>query len=200
MKTPPFTLSFTQQEPISEKAIEAAVAVMRSGRLHRYNTVEGELSQAALLEQEFAAFQGSRYCLACASGGYALQIALRALDLQAGEHVLTNAFTLAPVPGAIVAVGGRPLLVETTADLTPDLDDLERKIVASKARVLLLSHMRGHMPAMDAVMALVSRHRLILVEDCAHFLWLMAFDRHADDAHPPLFGCGTEQSDAGNLT
>lgn len=168
MKTPPFTLSFTQQEPISEKAIEAAVAVMRSGRLHRYNTVEGELSQAALLEQEFAAFQGSRYCLACASGGYALQLALRALDLQAGEHVLTNAFTLAPVPGAIVAVGGRPLLVETTADLTPDLDDLERKIVASKARVLLLSHMRGHMPAMDAVMALVSRHRLILVEDCAH--------------------------------
>ena len=126
MKTRPFTLSFAQQEPISETAIAAAVSVLRSGRLHRYNVVEGELSQAALLEREFAAFQASRYCLACASGGYALQLALRAIELAAGEYVLTNAFTLAPVPGAIVAAGGRPLLVETTADLTPDLDDLER--------------------------------------------------------------------------
>lgn len=168
MKTRPFTLSFTQQEPISETAIAAAVSVLRSGRLHRYNVVEGELSQAALLEREFAAFQASRYCLACASGGYALQLALRAIELAAGEYVLTNAFTLAPVPGAIVAAGGRPLLVETTADLTPDLDDLERKALASKARVLLLSHMRGHMPDMDAVMALVSRHGLVLIEDCAH--------------------------------
>ena len=46
-----FDGKFTQQEPIPEAAIEAAVAVMRHGRLHRYNTVAGEIAQTALLEQ-----------------------------------------------------------------------------------------------------------------------------------------------------
>ena len=52
-----FKGSFTQQEPIPEAAIDAAVAVMRSGRLHRYNTAEGETAETALLEQEFAALE-----------------------------------------------------------------------------------------------------------------------------------------------
>ena len=59
MALAPFTGSFTQQEPIGEDAIAAAVAVMRSGRLHRYNVAAGEESQAAELEREFAAWQGS---------------------------------------------------------------------------------------------------------------------------------------------
>ena len=63
MEPRPFTRSFTQQEPISDEGIAAAVQVLRSGRLHRYNTVGDELSEAALLEREFANYQGSRYAL-----------------------------------------------------------------------------------------------------------------------------------------
>ena len=74
----PFSGSFTQQLPIPEAGIEAAVAVMRSGRLHRYNTAPGEVSQTVAFEQEYAAWQGARYCLAVASCGQAMQIALRA--------------------------------------------------------------------------------------------------------------------------
>ncbi len=168
MKLRPFKGSFTQQEPISEEGVAAAVEVLRSGRLHRYNTVGDELSEAALLEQEFARYQGSRYALACASGGYALHVALRAAGLRHGEPVLTNAFTLAPVPGAIVNAGGRPVFFEITRDLVPDLDDLERKAASSGARFLMLSYMRGHMPDMDELMALVARLGLTLIEDCAH--------------------------------
>ena len=105
-----FGRSFTQQEPISEAAIEAAVAVMRSGRLHRYNTGPGETAEAALLERDFAAYQGASFCLACASGGYAMQLALRAFGIADAEPVLTNAFTLSPVPGAIHAAGGRAVV------------------------------------------------------------------------------------------
>ena len=85
-----FTGSFTQQEPIPEAGIEAALAVLRHGRLHRYNTAPGEVAETALLEQEFAALTGATYCLAVASGGYALGCALRALDLAPGEPVLTK--------------------------------------------------------------------------------------------------------------
>ena len=161
-----FTGNFTQQEPIPEAAIEAAVRVMRHGRLHRYNVVEGEISETALLEQEFAAFTGSAYCLAVASGGYALATALRALRIGAGDKVLTNGFTLAPVPGAIASVGAVPVFVEVTENLVMDLDDLRAKI--GQARVLMLSHMRGHLVDMDALMAICDAAGVQVIEDCAH--------------------------------
>lgn len=161
-----FTGNFTQQEPIPEAAIEAAVAVLRTGRLHRYNTVPGEAGEAALLEEEFAAAIGSKYCLAVASGGYALGCALRAVGVRPGDTVLTNGFTLAPVPGAIASLGAVPVFVEVTEDLVIDLDDLVAK--ADQARVLMLSHMRGHICDMDRLMEIARAHDLTVIEDCAH--------------------------------
>jgi dTDP-4-amino-4,6-dideoxygalactose transaminase len=161
-----FTGSFTQQEPIPEAGIAAAMAVLRHGRLHRYNTIEGELSETALLEQEYAAYVGSKYCLAVASGGYAMATALRALGVEAGDTVLSNAFTLAPVPGAIAAVGAKPIFVGVTENLTIDLDDLADKI--ELADVLLLSHMRGHICDMERLMAICDSAGVKVVEDCAH--------------------------------
>jgi dTDP-4-amino-4,6-dideoxygalactose transaminase len=166
MKT--FTKSFTQQEPVPEAAIEKAVEVLRSGRLHRYNVAPGEDGETAALEAEFAAYLGVPYCLACTSGGYAIQLALRAVGTEPGQPVLFNAFTLSPVPGAIAAAGGRPVLVETTPDLVIDLAHLDRQAAASGARLLLLSHMRGHIGDMEAVLEVCERRGLTLIEDCAH--------------------------------
>ncbi len=163
-----FTGSFTQQEPIPEAGIEAALAVLRHGRLHRYNTAPGEVAETALLEEEFAAHLGAKYCLALASGGAAMACALRALQVRPGEPVLSNAFTLAPVPGAIASIGAVPVLVEVTEDLTIDLGHLEAQAKAWGARVLLLSHMRGHVCDMDALTALCDRLGVRVIEDCAH--------------------------------
>ncbi|MEZ5754722.1 MAG: DegT/DnrJ/EryC1/StrS family aminotransferase [Paracoccaceae bacterium] len=163
-----FTGSFTQQEPIPDEGIEAALAVLRHGRLHRYNTAPGEVSETALLEEEFAALTGANYCLAVASGGYAMACALRAIGVGAGDRVLSNAFTLAPVPGAIASIGAVPVFVEVTEDLTIDLAHLERQAAATGARVLLLSHMRGHVCDMEALMSLCARLGVTVVEDCAH--------------------------------
>ncbi|WP_226553135.1 DegT/DnrJ/EryC1/StrS family aminotransferase [Celeribacter naphthalenivorans] len=163
-----FKGNFTQQEPIPEEAIEAAVAVMRSGRLHRYNTAPNEAGEVALLEQEFAAYTGAKYCLAVASGGYALGCALRALEVQPGAPVLTNAFTLAPVPGAIASVGAKPVFVGVTEGLVIDLDDLQVKIAETGAKVLMLSHMRGHIVDMDALMYICNGAGVAVIEDCAH--------------------------------
>lgn len=165
-----FDKPFTQQEPISEEAIANAVAVMRSGRLHRYNTIEGEDSQTALLEQEFASYMQAKYCLACASGGYALHIALKAAGLTRGDTVLCNAFTLSPVPGAIDNAGGKTVLVEIGSDYKIDNEDLRAKASSSGAKFLLLSHMRGHISDMETVIAICDEFNLILIEDCAHTL------------------------------
>ena len=56
-----FTRNSTQQEAISNVAIAAAIEVLRSGRLHRYSTAGDGIFQAAQLEAEFAAWQGSKY-------------------------------------------------------------------------------------------------------------------------------------------
>lgn len=161
-----FTGNFTQQEPIPDEGIAAALEVLQSGRLHRYNLVGDAPGEVSLLEQEFAAQMGAKYCLAVASGGYALACALRALGVGPGDRVLTNAFTLAPVPGAIASVGAEPVFVGVTEDLVIDLEDLAAK--ADRADVLMLSHMRGHICDMDRLMEVCDAAGIRVIEDCAH--------------------------------
>lgn len=163
-----FEKSFTQQEPIPEAAIARAVDVMRSGKLHRYNTAPGETSEVALLEQEFADSIGVEFCLACASGGYAIHIALKACGAQAGDTVITNAFTLAPVPGAIDNAGCKAALVEIDDNYCVDLAHLETVLQKTKSKFFLISHMRGHLADMDAIVDLCKTYDVSLIEDCAH--------------------------------
>lgn len=187
-----FEGSFTQQEAIPDAAIEAAVAVMRHGRLHRYNLDADEAGEVALFEQEFANMTGAKYCLAVASGGYAMATALRAIGVAPGDRVLSNAFTLAPVPGAIVAIGAVPVLVETTPELTIDLSDLAEKIRTSGAKTLLLSHMRGHICDMDRLMEICNRANVAVVEDCAHTMG--AHWRDVPSGRHGVVGCYSTQT------
>jgi dTDP-4-amino-4,6-dideoxygalactose transaminase len=161
-------LDLTQQEPIPPAGVEAALALMASGKLHRYGETGGRPSEVSALEAEFAQEIGAKYCVAMNSCGGAMFVALKAAGVKPGDAVLANCFTLAPVPGAIAHAGARPVLVDVTDDYTIDLDDLERKAAASGAKTLLLSHMRGHVCDMDALMVICRRHGVQVIEDCAH--------------------------------
>lgn len=163
-----FNGEFTRQEPIPEEGIQRALELMRSGRLHRYNTAPGETSEVALLEKEFADYVRTNYCAGFNSCGSTIYVALKSVGVQPGDAVLCNAFTLAPVPGAIENVGGRVVLVEITEDYTIDFDDLERKASESGAKFLLLSHMRGHIVDMDRISTICLQYDICLIEDCAH--------------------------------
>lgn len=163
-----FTKSFTLQEPLSEEAIARAAEIMRSGKLHRYNVDSGEDGEAALLEQEFATYMGAKYCLSCTSCGQAMYLALVSAGVKPGDKILCNAFTLAPVPGAIHNTGAKIVLVEITEDYTVDLDDLEKKAAEEDIKWFLISHMRGHLTDMDRLMDICKKYDITLIEDCAH--------------------------------
>ena len=163
-----FSKDLSAPEPIPEQAIAQATALMRSGRLHRYGEQGSGDPEPSLLERDFASYVGSRYCVAVSSCGAAMFIALRALGVKPGDRVLTSTFTLAPVPGSIAHAGAEAVLVETTHDYLTDLDDLELKAASSGAKVFLLSHMRGHITDLEAVLAICDRHGIVVVEDCAH--------------------------------
>jgi dTDP-4-amino-4,6-dideoxygalactose transaminase len=145
-------VDLTQQESIPDAGVQAALALMASGKLHRYGEVGGKPSEASALEAEFARELGARFCVAMNSCGSTMFVAL----------------TLAPVPGALAHAGARPVLVDVTDDFTIDLADLDRKAAASGAKTLLLSHMRGHICDMNALLAICRRHGIQLIEDCAH--------------------------------
>ena len=157
-------------DPLPEDAVTAALGLMRDGRLFRYGEDRDSIPEAALLEQEFAAYMGAKYCLGVNSGGCALYLALKGAGVEAGDKVLVNAFTLAPVPGAIDHAGAEAVLVDIDDRLVIDADDLDRKAAASGAKFLMLSYMRGHIPDMDRVMAVCRRRDLVVIEDCAHTL------------------------------
>jgi dTDP-4-amino-4,6-dideoxygalactose transaminase len=165
---PRIGVDLSRPPPIPEEGIEAAVGVLRSGWIHRYGETVGDASEASMLEVEFAASVGAKYCVAVNSCGCAMFLALRSAGVEPGDKVLMNAFTLAPVPGAVAHAGAIPVLVEITADLVIDLDDLAKKAGASGARYVLLSHMRGHIADMQRLMELCDRIGIVVIEDCAH--------------------------------
>ena len=163
-----FTKEFTRQEPIPEAGIQRAIELMRSGRLHRYNTALGETSEVSLLEKDYADYIGARYCLGVSSCGSSIYVALKSVGVKPGDQVLCNAFTLAPVPGAIENAGAIPVFVEITNNYLTDLEDLKQKAIHSGASYFLLSHMRGHIVDMDQVMTICRDLNITVIEDCAH--------------------------------
>ena len=162
-----FGKDLSTPEPIPEDAIERAVELMRSGRLHRYGEQGTGYPEPSLLEQEYAAYVGSKYCVAVSSCGAAMFIALKALGVKPGDKVLTSTFTLSPVPGAIAHAGADAILVETSANYMTDMADLERKAATSGAKVFLLSHMRGHIADLQAIRAVCDQYGIAIIEDCA---------------------------------
>lgn len=168
MDDPRLDLDLSLPGPIPEEGIARAIDVMRAGKLHRYGEDRTGVPEATALEQDFAAYIGAKYCAALNSCGASMFVALKCAGVKHGNKVLMNAFTLAPVPGAVEHAGAQPVFVEIDESYKIDLKDLEKKAATSGAKVLLLSHMRGHICDMDALMAIAKRHNLTVIEDCAH--------------------------------
>lgn len=165
---PTIDLDFTEQPPIPPAGVDRANELMASGRLFRYGEAGAEELDAARLEAEFATLLGTEYCVALNSCGAALTVALTAAGVAPGDGVMMNAFTLAPVPGAVAHVGAEPIFIGITEDLVIDLDDARRVMAQNRARFLLLSHMRGHIADLDAVIDLAREFDVMVIEDCAH--------------------------------
>ena len=104
-----FSKDWSAPDPIPEITREKVSALLTSGRLHRY---QGGPSYASQAEAAMAQYLGVRYCLGLNSGGSALFLALKLSGVTEGTPVLTNSYTLAPVPGAIKHAGGVPVLGE----------------------------------------------------------------------------------------
>ncbi|MBW4691824.1 MAG: DegT/DnrJ/EryC1/StrS family aminotransferase [Lyngbya sp. HA4199-MV5] len=156
---PPFDLS-EQYKIIGDEVNAAVLGVLASGRYIGGAAVEG-------FEQQFSGYIGTTECLACNSGTDALYLALRALNIQPGDEVITTPFTFIATAEVISAVGATPVFVDIEADtFNLDLAQVEAAIT-ERTRVLLPVHLFGQPVDMTRLMAIAQAHNLTVVEDCA---------------------------------
>ena len=113
-----------QYAQIGEEAEKAVCEVMRSGCYILGPNVKA-------LESELAQYIGCKYTVALNSGTDALHIALRALDIGAGDEVITTAFTFVATAEAIGMVGAKPVFV----DIDPDTFNIDPKLSLQKQRL-----------------------------------------------------------------
>ncbi|MBI2424699.1 MAG: DegT/DnrJ/EryC1/StrS family aminotransferase [Candidatus Hydrogenedentes bacterium] len=127
--------------------------------------VQGE--EVSAFERDFAQYLGAAHAVGVASGTDAIQLALMALGVGAGDEVITVANTCVPTVSAIVSAGARPVLVDVCDDtLTLDPAGLAAALTP-KTRAIVPVHLYGHPCDMDAIVAFAAEHGLVVVEDCA---------------------------------
>jgi len=167
-------------DPIPVEGQEAALELMKTGRLYRYNVSPGEESVVSICEKEICDYTGFKYCVGLNSCGSALMLLLKTTGLKPGGKVLSNAFTFGAVPSAIEHANGKAVYVESTRDHVIDVADLELKLEANPdCKHVLISHMRGKLADMDAIKKLCDKYDAILLEDAAHSLGVFWKGKHS---------------------
>jgi len=167
-------------DPIPVEGQQAALDLMKSGRLYRYNVQKAEESAVSQAELAVTKYTGHKYCVGLNSCGSALMLLLKTTGLQAGGKVISNAFTFGAVPSAIEHAGGKAVYVESTMDMIIDLEDLELKLKKNPdCKHVLISHMRGKVADMAGIKKLCDKYDAILLEDCAHSLGVRYGDKHS---------------------
>jgi UDP-2-acetamido-2-deoxy-ribo-hexuluronate aminotransferase len=123
--------------------------------------------EVAELEEKLAAYTGAKYCITCANGTDALQIAQMALGIGPGDEVITPSFTYIATAETVALLGAKPVYVDIdprTYNLDPAL--LEAAI-SSRTKVIIPVSLYGQCADMDAINAIAAKHGIPVVEDAA---------------------------------
>jgi dTDP-4-amino-4,6-dideoxygalactose transaminase len=147
---------------LGEPERRAVERVMASGVLSGPNAPE-----SIAFEREFARFVEARHALLTHSGTSALQIALLAADIGAGDHVLCPAYSFVATPLAILHAGAIPIFVDVDEETGAIDPEAARAAVTPRTRAIMPVHVHGCAVDMKSLLELAERERLVIVEDAA---------------------------------
>lgn len=148
-----------QYEQIGKEIEKDVIDVLRSGCY-----ILGPHNKA--LEAELAEYIGVKHAVALNSGTDALHLALRALDIGAGDEVITTAFTFVATTEAIGIVGAKPVFVDIDANtFNIDVEKIENAITP-KTKAIIPVHLYGQPANMKVIMDIAKKHDLFVIEDC----------------------------------
>jgi dTDP-4-amino-4,6-dideoxygalactose transaminase len=155
-KIPLFDLDYNSSE------ISAVTSVLKKRWLTMGERVEE-------FESKFARFVKAKYAVALSSGTAALHLALKSLDVKAGDEVLVPSITFVASINTVLYCGAKPVFVDSTSlnDFNISVTDLKKKI-SPKTRGIIVVHYGGFLADMDRISKLARKHGLLIVEDSAH--------------------------------
>ena len=158
MITTPFSPwpSFTQEEA------DAVQNVLLSNKVNYWTGQEGRE-----FEKEFASFADSKYAVALGNGTLALDIALKAMKVGAGDEVITTPRTFLASASSIVTAGAKPVFADV--DLNSQIITAQsiESVLTEKTKAVIVVHLAGMPAEMDEIMALSAKHGFYVIEDCA---------------------------------
>jgi dTDP-4-amino-4,6-dideoxygalactose transaminase len=142
--------------------IAVAAKVLSSGRVNYWTGDEGRA-----FEKEFAAYLGCRYAVALANGTVAIELALRALEIGAGDEVIVPSRTFFATASAVVAVGARPVFAEVDRNSQTVSAETLRAAMTPQTRAFIVVHLAGWPCDMPPILRLAADHGIRVIEDCA---------------------------------
>jgi dTDP-4-amino-4,6-dideoxygalactose transaminase len=142
--------------------IEAAAAVLRSGKVNYWTGEEGQL-----FEREFARSVGTKYAVCVANGTVALELALQALGIGRGDEVITTCRTFIASASCIAMRGARPVCVDIDAESQNITAETIRPAITPRTKAIIAVHLAGWPCDMDQIVQLAAEHHLRVIEDCA---------------------------------
>jgi UDP-2-acetamido-2-deoxy-ribo-hexuluronate aminotransferase len=123
--------------------------------------------EVAELEEKLAAFVGAKYCITCANGTDALQIAQMALGIGPGDEVITPGFTYIATAETVALLGAKPVYVDIdprTYNLDPQLLDAA---ITPRTKAIIPVSLYGQCADFDAINAIAAKHGVPVIEDAA---------------------------------
>ena len=151
------------QPEILEADIDAVTAVLRSSRLS-----QGPVMRK--FEDSLAGYLGVSYAVAVNSGTSALQLALRALNIQAGDEVILPSFSFMAVANAVLAARAVPVFVDIApGSLNIDPQKIE-DMLTPRTRAIIAVHTFGFPAQMEQILAIARRHGIYVIEDACEAL------------------------------
>ena len=148
--------SFTQREA------DAVSQVLLSNKVNYWTGQEGRE-----FEKEFAAWADSQYAVAVANGTLALDVALKALDIGAGDEVIVTPRTFIASISCVVNAGATPVFADVDAETGNISPETIKAVLTDKTKAVICVHLAGWPCDMDGIMALADAHNLYVIEDCA---------------------------------
>ncbi len=148
--------SFTQEEA------DAVSQVLLSNKVNYWTGQE-----CRQFETEFAKWADSKYAIAMGNGTLALDVALQALDIGAGDEIIVTPRTFIASISSVVNAGATPIFAdvdEATGNITPESI---AAVLTDKTKAIVCVHLAGWPCDMDGIMALAEQHNLYVIEDCA---------------------------------
>ncbi|MBE6084394.1 MAG: DegT/DnrJ/EryC1/StrS family aminotransferase [Selenomonas ruminantium] len=156
----PFVDMAAQQASIKDELDKRLADVLASGKF----ILGPEVKE---LEEKLADYVGTKYCITCASGTDALQIALMALNIGAGDEVITTAFTYIATGEVIAQVGATPVFVDIDP-VTYNIDPSKiEAAITDKTKAIIPVSLYGQCADFDEINAIADKHNLAVIEDGA---------------------------------